>query len=93
MLRHGKAKGKRKYSSMTISIHLLFDEKGRELLKSTLIRSKTLVAFVSVSSCILWDLGFSSVQDKHTQRTSSVEKGKLFICTKCKSFITPGPGW
>ena len=80
---------------MTISIHLLFDEKRRGSLKSILIRSKTLIVFVSVSSCTLWDLSFSSAHiwyDEHTQRISSVEKGK-FLFVRCVRVLLPLALW
>ena len=66
MLGHGKAKGKVEYLSTTTSKYLFLDKVGRGPLKSILMRSKGLVAFMSSLFSGLQNIGFNSAQTRQS---------------------------
>ena len=85
--------GNLEYSSTITNKYLFFDEDGKGPLKSTLILSNGRVALIRRLSSGLKKDGLSSAQTRHeeqTLRTSSVENGKFFMRTKCRSLVTPG---
>ena len=87
------AKGKREYSSTTVSMYAFRDVVGSGPLKSILSRSIGCVDFVSVPGVGRYNCGFSSAQILHVEQvflTSSVENGMFFDLTKCNIRVTPG---
>ena len=86
-------KGKREYSSTTVSMYVFRDVVDSGPLKSILSRSIGCVDFISVPGVGRYNCGFSSTQILHVEQvflTSSVENGMFFDLTKCNNRVTPG---